>query len=115
MMTELSDGDLFWINEVGDRFEGDWHEGKDPRIEDLLGDSPGTLRCVLLEHLLGIELELRRGAGEASLPDEYLDRFPDRRSAVAAAFREQQDTQGHDHQKAAAEHADPTLPIIEGF
>jgi hypothetical protein len=115
IMTELSNGDLLWINEVGDRFEEDWHEGKYPRIEDLLGDSSGTLRCVLLEHLLGIELELRRGAGEVPLPDEYLERFPDHRAAVAAAFREQQDTQRNDCQKSAAELGDPTLPIIQGF
>ena len=54
---------------------------------------PEPFGAVLLEHLLGIELELRRGAGEVPLPDEYLERFPDHRAAVAAAFREQQDTQ----------------------
>lgn len=112
IMTELSNGDLLWINEVGDGFEEDWHEAKCSRIEDLLGDFSGTQRCVLLEHLLGIELELRRGAGEAPVPEEYLERFPDHRAAVEAAFCEQQDTQGHDYQEAAAEHADPTLPII---
>lgn len=67
-----------------ERFEAAWRSGRGPRIEDYLDGVAGPRRSRWLCELIRLELELR--AGEAPPPEEYLRRFPDRATAVAAAF-----------------------------
>jgi serine/threonine-protein kinase len=69
-----------------ERYEGDWHAGRRPRIEQFLADDPGPDRPALLRELLALELELRRDAGEQPGPQEYRARFPEHGAAVADAF-----------------------------
>jgi hypothetical protein len=85
-MTALSHGNLFRVNEISDKFEEAWQEGDRPRIEDFLGGSSPPLRDVLLAHLLGIELNRRRQAGECPCPEESERRFPDYRALLESLF-----------------------------
>ncbi|HEY8505833.1 MAG TPA: serine/threonine-protein kinase, partial [Gemmataceae bacterium] len=57
-------------------YESAWRRGARPALEDYLsGNSPD--RAELLVELVRVELELRRRAGEAVTPEEYLRRFPE--------------------------------------
>ncbi len=86
-MSLAEAGERTWIDERADRFERDWKRGGErPRIEDVLGDEPGSRRASLLMELIRVERELRQGAGESPNAEEYLRRFPDDRVAVEAAF-----------------------------
>jgi serine/threonine protein kinase len=71
-----------------DRFEAAWKEGRRPRIEDFLGEAAEAERTELLRALLDLELDFRRGAGEAPTPDEYHRRFPEHSQLIADAFDE---------------------------
>ena len=48
-----------------DRFEVAWRQGRRPRIEDYLVEAVESERVGWLRYLLQVELEHRRGAGEA--------------------------------------------------
>jgi serine/threonine protein kinase/formylglycine-generating enzyme required for sulfatase activity len=63
------------LDDVCDAFEEAWRAGRRPRIEEYLGGWKEPERCVLLEMLLGVEVELRRNAGDRPEPREYLERF----------------------------------------
>src|SRR5689334_14247736 len=80
--------DLTWIGEVGVCFEDAWEEGQKPRIEDYLIGATGERRVRLLEHLLGIELELRRRQGETPSAGEYAPRFPDDADRIRRIFEQ---------------------------
>jgi serine/threonine protein kinase len=69
-----------------DRFEAAWRDGRRPRIEEALGDVPESERAGLFRALLELELDFRRGAGEAPSPEEYRRRFPRDPEVIAAAF-----------------------------
>ena len=58
-----------------------------PRIEAYLDQAPLELRSSLLTELLAVELQHRRELGDEAQLDEYLDRFPDLREEVCAAFQ----------------------------
>jgi WD40 repeat protein len=58
------------------RFGEAWREGRLPRIEDYLGEAPEAERGALLRQLIRLEIRLRRGQGEPSSAEEYLQRFP---------------------------------------
>jgi hypothetical protein len=76
-----------WIDEAADRFESHWkHSGQRLRIEDHLADAPAPHRARLLKELIRVERELRLSAGETPTPEEYRQRFPDAKDAIAAAF-----------------------------
>jgi Flp pilus assembly protein TadD/tRNA A-37 threonylcarbamoyl transferase component Bud32 len=77
-----------------DRFEAAWREGRRPRIEDFLGEVAERERTELLRLLLGVELELRRGAGEDPTPDEYWTRFPEHLRVITEAFAEPRSRSG---------------------
>src|SRR5262249_3332486 len=77
------------IDQVCDCFEAAWIQGKPPRIEDFLGDVDKSVRLMLLQELVSMELALRRRHGERPQPGEYHRRFPDDRAAIDAAFREE--------------------------
>jgi hypothetical protein len=68
------------------RFQAAWRAGGRPRIEDFLADAPAPGRPRLLGELLGLELGLRRQAGEWPESAEYVARFPEYQEPVAAAF-----------------------------
>ena len=86
-MSRTETGERTWIDELADRFESDWKRGGDrPRIEDFLAGQSGAARNSLLTELLRMERELREVAGEKPGTQEYVQRFPDDRAAVAAVF-----------------------------
>jgi hypothetical protein len=87
-MSGLSSDDLFRVNDIGERFERLWRRGERPRIEGFLQDHCEPLRRALLQHLIGIELELLRMNFEQPRREAYEERFPEDRAAVAAAFFE---------------------------
>ena len=74
------------FNDICDMFEAACKAGKRPRIEVYLGTCPEPERTVLFEMLLGIELELRRDAGDRPEPGEYHDRFPAHTTAINKVF-----------------------------
>jgi WD40 repeat protein/predicted Ser/Thr protein kinase len=65
------------IDQACDRFERAWRAGERPRLEEALGETAEPERSLLFRELLAVELELRRGGGEAPSPADYLARFPD--------------------------------------
>ena len=77
------------MDERCDRFEKAWQAGERPCIEDFLADTPEPERSLLLRELLGLELAYRRDQGEALLPEEYHQRFPDDVGIIHAVFRGQ--------------------------
>lgn len=70
-------------DEAGDAFESAWERGERPRIEAFLADCGGPERIRRFRHLLAIEVERRRAAGDPPIAEEYLARFPDLRAAIA--------------------------------
>jgi Flp pilus assembly protein TadD/tRNA A-37 threonylcarbamoyl transferase component Bud32 len=74
------------LDQVCDRFESAWKEagpeGKPPRIEEFLADTPDAERSLLLHHLVLLEIDYRRLRGESPGADEYRPRFP----ALSARF-----------------------------
>src|SRR5262245_8901533 len=86
-MAEIPTADWTRINDFADRFERAWKTGQRPRIEDYLAEGEPGLRAGLLEELLRVELELRRGDGEAPVADEYALRFPEQAPVIEAVFR----------------------------
>jgi serine/threonine-protein kinase len=74
------------LEEVCDRFEEAWKEGRAPWIEDALRDVPAQAQAALLYDLLVIELVYRHRAGEHPEPAAYNARFPGHPELVRAAF-----------------------------
>jgi hypothetical protein len=86
-MSPLPSGERTWIDEAADRFEQAWTAGPPrPLIEDFLAEADPERRVLLLEELVQVECELRKGRGEAPTPEEYMSRFVDHPEVVAAAF-----------------------------
>src|SRR5262249_43746367 len=86
-MAEIPTTDWTRINDAADRFECAWKAGPRPRIDDYLAEAEPRLRAALLEELLRVEIELRRGDGEAPVADEYALRFPEQTPVIEAVFR----------------------------
>ncbi len=76
------------VEQFCDHFELQWQAGRSPRIEDYLEQAEESARPRLLRELLGMELELRRGAGETPQASEYQQRFPDFAGIVEQLVRE---------------------------
>jgi serine/threonine protein kinase/WD40 repeat protein len=76
------------IDQVCDRFEAAWKEGRRPRLEEFLGDAPEPERTALLSELVAVELAYRRRAAESPALQEYLERFPDRAESLRGLFTE---------------------------
>jgi serine/threonine-protein kinase len=74
------------IHSFCEEFECRWRAGGRPRIEDLVEKADHRVDSALLEELLILELELRRGAGECPSLSEYRSRFPAAGGRVEAAF-----------------------------
>ncbi len=74
------------IDAFADEFQQAWKSSDRPRIEDYLARAPHSARANLLSELVGLEIELRRIAGETPTREEYAGRFNDERSVVASVF-----------------------------
>jgi serine/threonine protein kinase/Tfp pilus assembly protein PilF len=58
------------------RFEAAWKSGKQPSIEDYLGEASPLERKALLQELVPLDAEYRQRHGEHPDATEYLTRFP---------------------------------------
>jgi len=76
------------VDELCDRFESQWLDGKRPRIEDFLSATPANLRTALFKGILPVELELHAKAGKTLIEADYLKRFPAQAKLIAALFKE---------------------------
>ncbi len=76
------------VDEACDRFEAAWRAGDRPLIEDFLGGTTDADRPLLLQHLLGLELDYRGVLGESSGSPEYRRRFPGHEGLIDAVFAE---------------------------
>jgi serine/threonine protein kinase/formylglycine-generating enzyme required for sulfatase activity len=74
------------IAELCDAFEDAWRVGRQPRIEEYLGERTEPERTVLFQILLEIEVELRRDAGEQPDSREYLERFEAYTEVILTVF-----------------------------
>jgi hypothetical protein len=62
-LSEIPASEWTWINDIADRFERAWKHGAGPLIEDYLAAVDESRWPALLEELLRVETELRRGEG----------------------------------------------------
>jgi serine/threonine protein kinase len=69
-----------------DRFEAAWRQGRGPRIEEFLTESPTPQGGTLLRELVALEVELRKARGETPVAPEYRDRFPEHAALIEALF-----------------------------
>ena len=74
------------VDAVCRRFEAEWRDGSEPRIEDFLVQAEPPQRAALFRELLALEVELRRDRGEQPDPHAYRARFPDHHAAIGAVF-----------------------------
>jgi tetratricopeptide (TPR) repeat protein len=64
------------LETIVERFEQAWHSSTPPRIEDFLGAAPIERRALLVE-LVHTDLEYRLKAGQHTVVEDYLTRFPE--------------------------------------
>jgi eukaryotic-like serine/threonine-protein kinase len=81
------------VNRTCEAFEAAWRAGRPISITDGLASSRPDGPSELFRELLGLEIELRREAGQAPAVEEYVARFPDRESIVRSVFSEAPSTQ----------------------
>jgi hypothetical protein len=74
------------IDEVSDRFEADWREGKHPDLADFLDGSPTLERVQLFRELLALELDFRRREGDLVETADYRARFPEYADVIDSTF-----------------------------
>ena len=95
---------LMLRDQLCDRFEAAWSEGKRPRLEDYLAEDCGCDPGEFFTDLLTIEIEFRRRLGERPAREEYEVRFPDLADRIRALFpgsgcvrevQDSRDTQPH--------------------
>jgi serine/threonine protein kinase len=113
-MTPNSLEALGRIVDVADRFESAWRHGLHPRIEAFLDDGPPTDRGELLQELLRIELQLRRGRGETPRAEEYAARFPLDRERIDAAFSRWTD-ESESPATVDPPSVEATMPTVPGY
>src|SRR3954453_4841896 len=104
------------VDQVCDRFEDDWKAGRQPRIEQYLGEVPPPARPALLCELLRVELAYRRGRGEQPALEEYRPRFPEHPDLINQLFERAPLTgaapsQTQDYQAPAARPRDAPAPV----
>jgi WD40 repeat protein/tRNA A-37 threonylcarbamoyl transferase component Bud32 len=75
------------IDEVCLAFEAAWKVDAQPHVEQYLGDASGPERSALLRELLLLDLDYRRGRGEAPTREQYRSRFPQHAAIIDEAFR----------------------------
>jgi serine/threonine protein kinase len=82
----LAPGVAVELDQVCDRFERAWKEGRQPALEQFLAGSSDC--ATLLRELLVLELTYRALRGDNCQPEEYQRRFPDRAALIADVFAE---------------------------
>src|SRR5271166_5304893 len=85
-MNEIPNADWTWIDAAAIRFEHEWKEGSQPRIEHFLAEVDESRWPLLLEELLRVERELLLRAGAEPDAEEYRRRFPDSVAVIDAVF-----------------------------
>src|SRR4051812_33045259 len=86
IMGEVRSVDESWLDDEALRFDQAWKSGSRPQIEEYLAGLAEPRRGLLLEELVRVELQRRRGMGEDPSPAEYCRRFPEDASVIDAAF-----------------------------
>jgi serine/threonine protein kinase len=82
----LAPGVALKLDQVCDRFETAWKEGRRPQLEQFLGESSDS--ATTLRELLVLELSYRALQGETCRPEEYHRRFPGRAALIDEVFAE---------------------------
>src|SRR6516225_1774918 len=82
----LAPGVALKLDQVCDRFETAWKEGRRPQLEQFLGESSDS--ATTLRELLVLELSYRALQGETCRPEEYHRRFPNRVDLIDGVFAE---------------------------
>jgi serine/threonine-protein kinase len=59
------------VDAACDRFEAAWRENRPLTIEEVVGDTPEPERSALLRHLILLDVDYRRRAGEAPRAEDY--------------------------------------------
>ncbi len=77
---------LLAVHAICEQFEANWSERVKSTIEQLVSESPESLRPYLLESLARSEVELLATAGKEVDPSDYLKRFKHASGIVARAF-----------------------------
>jgi serine/threonine protein kinase/lipopolysaccharide biosynthesis regulator YciM len=86
-MSSLSPDDALQVEAVCNRFEAAWKAGPRPQIDLYLRNAAEPARQVLLVELVQLDLAYRRRAGETPVVKDYLPRFPEQASLIAALFQ----------------------------
>jgi eukaryotic-like serine/threonine-protein kinase len=86
IINEIPTADWTWIDTAASRFEHEWKQGAQPRIEDFLAELDESRRPLLLEELMRVERELLRGAGAEPDIAEYRRRFANNDAVIDAVF-----------------------------
>ena len=76
------------VDELADRFELDWQNETQPRIEEYLQQLPANSQEQALTELLKVEIEFRTKQGEAPTAEEYRARFPQWGELVEQVFHQ---------------------------
>lgn len=74
------------------QFVAEWKAGKRPDIATFLADVEDEKRRRILTDLLNADMMQRREIGENPTPNDYLERFPNDRPTISAAFDAISDT-----------------------
>jgi len=76
------------VDELCDRFEAAWREGRKPRIEDFLAETVDAPPSALLRELVALEVELRSKSGDPPRREDYLSRFPEEDELIRNIFQD---------------------------
>jgi tRNA A-37 threonylcarbamoyl transferase component Bud32 len=86
LLQGLSVEAVWRLEEVCCRFEQAWRSGGRPRLEDFVTGPEGDERLALLYHLLRLEVDYRRRAGEGPSAADYQTRFPEATAVLQEVF-----------------------------
>jgi serine/threonine-protein kinase len=74
------------VHQACEQFESRWREGRAVGLDEILASACPGDRMALFQELIGLEIELRREAGESPVPADYHGRFPEYGPLIDAAF-----------------------------
>jgi eukaryotic-like serine/threonine-protein kinase len=77
---------LMIIDNLCAKLEKQWKSPEKPRIEDYLNQAESSLKDILFQQLLEVEIEYRRRENTAARPEDYDNRFPQFREFIRAVF-----------------------------
>ena len=117
-LDDLAADDALRVHQQCTGFEATWRNcargGKRPVLEDWLVDVPPSVRAVLLNELLHLDLEYRRKAGERPVLAEYLTRFSKDEGLLRRVLPETEpvDNEAKKPTDPNQAHLKPTQPIV---